>query len=147
MDIETALVTYLNQRAGLTAIVSNRIYGLLVPTANQGQSNYPCVTYQVISDANVHSLKGASGLARPRFQITAWGATMADMRAVRGALKDALDGYSGLMGTVTVQACLKIDERDASPDPNASPGLQAARAYGRQMDFFIQYTEPRPTFA
>ena len=144
MGLESGLVTYLGARAGLTAIIDTRIFPQLVP---QGANNYPAVTFQTISESNTHSLSGVSGLAMSRLQITCWGRTVLDALRVRDAVVDALDGYRGLMGSTTVQSCLKLDERDMPATANASPELAAARVYGRGIDFMFSYTEPVPSYA
>lgn len=141
MDIEEGLVAYLNARAAVTALVGNRIYPMLVP---QGSDNYPAVTYQIIDASSDVTFDGPSGLAMHWFQVTSWARTYLAMKAVRNALYDALSGFKGSMGTVTVQGCFKSGERDQY-DP--SPGLETARVYGRQMDFKIWWNEPIPSYA
>lgn len=147
MGIEAGLVTYLNARAGLMAIVGTRIYPQLVPQAAQGSDNYPAVTYQVIDEPNEHYLGGVSQLAHPRVQITAWARTFLAALSIRDALVDALDGFAGTMGTFSVSPCLKIDEGDMPEDSDASPGLQTARVWGRRIDFEIWFNEPVPSYA
>lgn len=151
--ISVALVEYLNGRAGLTALVASRFYPSIVPQPSGNSNFYPAVTYQLISGPNLHSLAGASGLAYPRYQITAWAQSPLAMEQVRDALVDALDGFPWTLspsraiapywGDVNVPCVIKLDERDA---PQISPGLEPARVYGRQMDFQIWHAEPRPTF-
>lgn len=149
MGIEAGLVAYLNARAGLTAIVSDRIYPLLVPQAEKGApDNYPAATYQIIDEPNEHSLAGVSQLAHPRVQLTGWGRTYGAALQVRDALVDAMDGFRGTMGTFTVSPCLKVDEGDMAEDSvAASPTILAARVYGRRLDFEIWFNEPVPTYA
>ena len=57
-------------------------------------------------------MQGASGLSRPRFQIDAWAATQDDAAALANLVKDRIDGYRGLMGTVPVQGVFFADERE-----------------------------------
>ena len=144
MGLKEGLKTYLNARSALTALVSDRIGP---PPADQGAGLYPAVTYQIISHPNVHSLQGASGLAYPRVQITGWARTALGAEALRDVLVDALDGFAGAMGSVTVQCCLKIDERDLFDTASMSPGNREARIYGKAIDFTIWHTEAAPTFA
>lgn len=147
MNLEEGLVTYLLARTGLTALVSNRIYFEIVPQPDSGDEVYPAVTYQIISFPRVVSHQGASGLAYPRVQIGCWARTKIAVLPVRNAVIDALDGFTGLFGTVQVGACLKMDERDMSSVSYASPELRQARIYGRSIDFQIWHNEPKPTFA
>lgn len=144
MGLRAGLNTYLNARAALTALVSDRIGP---PPAEQGDDKYPAVTYQIISYPNVHSLQGVSQLAYPRVQITGWARTVVGADALRDVLVDALDGYAGAMGSVAVQCCLKLDERDLFDTVAISPGNRQARIYGKALDFQIWHTEAAPTFA
>lgn len=146
-DIEQGLVTYLLARAGVTALVAARIYPEIVPQAEKGEDNYPAITYQVISEPNVRSLSGASGLAYPRIQINCWSRRYSVTKALRNAVRDALDGYRGSMGDVTVHECSKESERTLTDELPATAGVRAARVYGRSMDFEIWYQESAPTFA
>lgn len=139
-------MTYLNARAGLIALVDDRITPLLVEQAETGEVTLPAIAFQLVSGANEHHLSGVSQLARPRMQFSVYGRTYLSMLAVRDALVDALDGYRGMMGTVEVQACLKLDEHDMPGPGNASAGNREARVYGRVLDFNISYTEPVPSY-
>lgn len=144
MGLKAGLTTYLNARATLTALVGNRIGP---PPAAQGDANFPAVTVQVVSHPNVHSLSGASGLAYPRVQITAWSRDAEELESVRDAIVNALDGYAGAMGSVSVGCCLKQNERDLFDASTASPGVRAGRIFGKAIDFEIWHTEAAPTFA
>jgi hypothetical protein len=143
MSFESGVVTYLLARDGLTGLVGQRIYPLLVPKSTAG-GNYPAVTYQTVTQPNVHSLDGVSGLAYPRVQFVAWAQTYAAAMSVRDALCDALDGYRGLMGSINVMACLKVDEADML---EPYPGTDAQIVYGRRLDFEFWCGESIPTYA
>jgi hypothetical protein len=143
MGIEAGLSTYLNARAGLTALVSTNIFPYAIPQPDQ-VSSYPAVTFQMVSQTNEHSFSGVSQLAHARFQITAYAGTQDECLAVRAAIVDAMDGFRGTMGSIEVQCCLKQMERDIY---GPTPGFSRGRLWGRSMDFMIDYTEPVPSFA
>lgn len=118
--VEIGLVSYLKAYAGLTALVSTRVYPFMIP---QG-ATLPCVTYQRIDTPRylAHGDAGATGtLARPRFQLNAWAATLSEAMAVAYQLRAALNGKTGSIGTspnaVTVRAILVDNEmQDYEPE-------------------------------
>jgi len=118
ITIEEGLTAHLKANAGLTALISTRVYpGFISQT-----STLPCLTYQRISTPRIitHDTSGASGTAHPRFQFDAWAETNTSAKAIIDAVRAALNGYKGTMGTVnlvTVQASLTDDERyEYSPE-------------------------------
>ena len=89
--IEENLLTYLKSVAGITSLVSTRIYPFRIA---QG-SAMPCLTYQRISTPRIitHDVSGKTGtLASPRFQFDAWGNTYSQVKGITEALRDALNG-------------------------------------------------------
>lgn len=119
ITIEEGLVYHLKANAGLIALVSDRVYVNRLPQT----VGMPAITIQRISTPRVHShdTSGATGTARPRIQIDAWGTTYTSCKAVTDAIRAAINGYRGTMGAgataVTVQGALVDEERyDNSPD-------------------------------
>lgn len=96
MTLEEGLVTFL--KAFSPAIAGGRIHPLELP---QGTA-LPAVTYQRISGPRVRTLSGPGGKARARIQLDGWANTYAEAKALATQLRQALDGYKGLMGTVQV---------------------------------------------
>lgn len=118
ITIEEGLKAYLAANAGLLALIAGRVYANKIP---QG-ATMPCLTYQRIDSPRIHShdTSGSGGTARPRFQLDCWATTYAASKSISDALRSALNGYKGTMGTVnpvTVQSALIQDERfDDYPD-------------------------------
>lgn len=118
ITIEQGLYHFLTNTAGITALVSTRIYPNKLPQT----VTLPAITYQRISTPRIHThdTSGKTGTAHPRFQFDAWGTSYASCKAVADAIRAALNGYRGTMGgadPVTVQGALIDDERyDNSPD-------------------------------
>lgn len=116
--VEQGLVSYLTGYAGLTALVSTRIYPYMIPQ----DATLPCVTYQRIGTPRTltHGDTGATGtLARPRIQFSCWAATLSSAMDIAYQLRAALNGKKGSIGTapnnVTVRAILvdnELDDRD-----------------------------------
>lgn len=118
ITIDDGLIAFLNATAGVTNLVSTRIYKNKLPQT----TTMPAITVQRISTPRVHThdTSGATGTAYPRFQIDAWGASYTSCKTVTDAIRTALNGYKGTMGSVnpvTVQSALIQDETfDDSPD-------------------------------
>ena len=104
MDISDALYNYLSNYAGLTALVSTRIYPLVLPQ----DGTLPAVAYQKVSAIRTHTMGNDPGVARPRYQFTCWGETPTEAKEVAAQIRAALQnqrnqlwgGESGV--TVTV---------------------------------------------
>lgn len=112
LAIEEGLVYKLANTAGITALVSTRVYNLRIP---QG-ATLPCITITRISTPRLHThdTSGSAGTAYPRIQIDAWGVTHSSVKAITNAVRAALEGYKGTItsgaDTVTVQGALTDDE-------------------------------------
>jgi hypothetical protein len=127
LTIEAGLVYKLTTTAGLTALISTRVYLERIP---QG-ATLPCLTYQRISTPRVlaHDTSGSAGTASPRFQFDAWATTYASAKSITDALRAALNGFRGTItsgaDSVVVQAAL-VDAETSLPDLEA--GLARVRS-------------------
>lgn len=140
MTIESALYSYLSNKASVTALVSDRIYPQVAP---QGTA-YPFVTFNVLSEDTQHDMSGASGLTNVAMQIDAWCETVADRVSVSEALRNALDGFRGAMGTES----LHISNFFMTDRQNFVEGDTEGKAhplYRSSMDFSIWHAESVPT--
>lgn len=130
--IEEGLYSYLTTYAGLTALISTRVYAFRIP---QG-GTLPCLTFQRISTQRTHS-HDTSGtgndLARPRFQFDAWATTYASAKAINDQLRAALNGRKGTTGTVEVLGALVEDEQPTF-DPDAN-------LYRCRSDYFVWHND------
>lgn len=94
MIIEQALHDQLAATTAVTDIVSTRIYPEMLPE----NPTLPAITYQRTSGARTQVMSAASGLAAPHFQVDAWAATYAAVKALATQVRKALDGYTGTLG-------------------------------------------------
>ncbi len=99
MDIYEALVAHLEAQAGLTALISTKIFPDEIP---QGTA-LPAVMYITISDNKDHYLTGQSEQESPYIQFSVLANTKVSARAVADQIKLALSDYQGDMGGVYVQ--------------------------------------------
>lgn len=120
--LEEALLSYLTGYAGLTALISDRVYFMRIP---QG-ATLPCVTFQRISTQRETTMQssGATGdLARPRFQFDVWGTTAAAVKPITDQIRAALNGKTGTIGSgayvLTIRAAL-VDNEDDEYNPEVN---------------------------
>ncbi len=137
-DIWKALPYYLINNVALAALVSNRIYPIRLPQMPETETLLPAITYQDISRVGTQAHNEPLALPRPRFQFVIYAGTLLSANSVGEALKDALDGYKGNIGTgayeTIVEACLLKNEY--SNDDTEVTGLIL-----RYQDYIIQYKE------
>lgn len=133
--IEPALVEKIRTLAAIIAIpgLPDRIYPVKAPQ----DSPFPCVVYERVSGARVHSHQGASGLASPRIEVRSWGKTYADAKSVSEAIRAGIDGFSGnvtVRGVVyDVNSILLADERDLYDEE--------LKVFGVSVDYTIWHAE------
>ena len=98
--IESGLAKLLATDSRYTAVCPAAPYPVLLPVLDE--SGLPALTYQVISSQPDATLDGASNVTEYRIQYDAWGKTYTGVKAVQDALRQVLDGYSGLLSDGTV---------------------------------------------
>ena len=106
--MEAGLHDYLTKDNGVKAIVGTRVYPVYLPQS----PTYPAITYQRITTERVGSTTGPSGLARPRFQVDCWATTYAGAKALSTAVRTAVDGHSGKIGSADVFGVIVSNETD-----------------------------------
>lgn len=106
--IEQGLVTYLLANAGLTALIGNRLHDLVLPQS----ATVPAVVWQLISNPPEQTHSGPSQLAHPRYQFACWAKTTLEAAQTARALRLALNGYTGMMGSEETYATFLLDSHD-----------------------------------
>lgn len=128
-DITEALYEKLSTTAGLTSLVSTRIYPDLMPQS----PTLPAVTYQMISNVEEERHRGQTGDARPRFQLTCWASTALAAAAVATQVRLAVMAMAGTIeGIVISGVWLSGESRGYEPD---------TQRYFAARDFLISHKE------
>lgn len=125
--LDEGLVAYLKAYAGLTALISTRIYPLMFPDG----VTMPCMTYAIVDTPYTHTMdsSGATGnLTNPRYQFDVWATTPGSVKAIQDQLRAALNGKKGSTGagavTVTIRAALVENEtRERDPETRLYRGI------------------------
>lgn len=85
--LETLVYQVLRDHAGVSALVSGRVYPLMLP---QGCA-LPAISYQRVSTDHVASMDGYSGLERVRVQIDVMASTYAGAKALATQVMSAMN--------------------------------------------------------
>jgi hypothetical protein len=130
---EEAVIAILLANSAVTSLVSNRIQG-----SNTGQLDVtPRIVVQQISEDDVTSLGGYSGLSTARVQVDCYADDKRTAKKVLGyAVIDALRDYSGTVNGITVQRIAKLDARDTAVDDELAAD---SNQFGYQIDFEVWY--------
>lgn len=100
-------------------------------------TSFPYVTFSFQNEETNHYLGGASGVAFPVLVIDVWVAEGDDATALSEAIRIALDGFSGSMGSVDVRR-VHLSDRSELPMP-PSDGSEVGRLRARSIyDFAIK---------
>lgn len=140
MDIFEGLVTYLNTVTALTTLVGDRIGW----TFEHQSSARPFVVMTVITEPREFHMNGFAGVVQGRYQLDAVGDTGLAAKNVAEALRNGLNGYRGLMGSVNVRRCHLVSR--FGPDEY---GPRDGGAFGRfrvTSDYELTFNESIPSF-
>ena len=123
--LEEGILSYLANYAAVSTLVSNRVYGMVIPQ----KATLPCITVQRVSTPRSITMDsaGASGdLISPRFQIDAWATTQKSTKAIADAIRAGLPGHTGTTGTgITIRAAMADEE---VPELDPETGLYRTRS-------------------
>ena len=86
VDFEIVLLRTLREAAGLSALVGNKVFALVIP---QG-TKLPCITFQRIGGMPANTLSGHSGLEEIDLQIDVWARDYDEAKAIAKAVRAAM---------------------------------------------------------
>jgi hypothetical protein len=110
--------------------VGNRVYPKVLPQNVQT----PAITYELITDPRGNTHQGPDGTVEALYQVTVWAKSYMEAKTISLSIKNALQGFSGAMGTgVTVASVFAGGGRDLFDDD--------LRLYFIPADFIIHYKE------
>lgn len=139
MKIERAISTYLMGKSTVIALVGTGVYPFPAPAS----ASYPFITFQLITEEHSHSMSGAVGLTNPVMQIDIWSESFSDQMLVSEAVRNALDGFRGDMGSDNLNIRNCFLQNRASFTESESEGR--APVHRSSMDFSIWHVETVPT--
>lgn len=108
MILEEGVVVRLMATAPLTALIGARLYPQTIPE----EAPRPAAAFQRISGTYDTAHDGPTGWGRARLQFTAQADIYLEAKAVAAAIRAALHGFRGTMGTVTVHGAFATNDLD-----------------------------------
>ena len=86
VDFEIVLLRTLREDAGLSALVGNKVFALVIPQGTKLQ----CITFQRLGGRPANTLSGASGLEEIDLQIDVWARDYDEAKAIAKAVRSAM---------------------------------------------------------
>lgn len=138
MAILQSIRTRLLSQTAVTDIVGTRIH----PQWRPQDGALAAITLQRISEDHVHNLEGGAGLARPRIQVDCWSSKYSEAQSLGEAVREALQGFTGTVDSVTIHSCLLDNRADLfePPKDGSDKGI-----YHIALDFQLIYGESIPS--
>jgi hypothetical protein len=130
---ELNLLNYLNG-LGLT------VYPDHIP---QG-AGLPAVTFTCVSEDPNYTLRSAAGLTARSYQFSAFSTDKLETVAMESALRAALHGYRGFMGSTFVSSCRLVNMLDLPYETNVD--ASDSGTYHRAAEYRIFLRETIPLF-
>lgn len=138
MSAYAALMTRFAAVTAVTDAVSTRIWQQRAPD----DPTLPYMVVHAIGGTPHHHYGGAAVVAEEVYQLDIYAATTASRDSVKEAVRNALDGYRGTVGSVVVQTIT------LEPPIDDIEGLDAGRQsgiYTSRIDARVFYERAEPT--
>lgn len=136
-SISEALFFFLRQ-SPVGSLVGTRIYPTLIDT----RAAFPAIGYEVESDDAVFHMRGEGGIAKASIVLTCWADDRPTAQNVADAVRHALSGLRGSMGSVYCRSCMVGDFADVTYSDAGTPAQFKA---GKQTELTIWHTQSVPT--
>lgn len=111
--LEEGIVTYLTSVTVLVALQGNRVWPNRLPQ----NPTLPATTFREISNVPEYSHNGPSGYENVRMQFNCWATDPLAAKQLARALKRALSGFKGMMGSSSIGGCFLANSMDDFDDP------------------------------
>lgn len=134
-DILKAVRSVLANDAGVSALVSTRIYPDRVP---QAAPTYPLIVVQLVTEESVVNMTGISGLGQSRVQVDYYAKTRLEAATGQEAVRLALTHYNGTSQSVVVRRILPSTGTAFYDDPQDKSDLGL---YRHVRDYNCHYVE------
>ncbi len=110
MSMHAAIYTRLSTDAGVTALISTRIF----PTKAPQNAQLPCIVQRRFGDFDSHVQSGACGLANSTHEFEILADSAASAISVAEAVRNSLDGlHTTVIGTTNVRSSRLTNETDS----------------------------------
>jgi len=134
MSLQSSLYAFLSADAGIGALVSNRIFPLIIPDQEFDEaSKRPCLVYSIAAMDQTKTFCGTIDLRRATVSSDCYARKYVDAVGLSTVVKDALADYVGTMGDVEVSAVSLENQFDLV---DLEPGL-----FRVALSFFVWHAE------
>lgn len=117
--IEAGLAARLSGFVGLSALIADRVFPLVIPQQGAAQ-RMPCVVYQLVSRDRAMRFCATDEMVQAQYQIDAYARSYLDCKTVAVQVIAALLDFRGAMGDQSVHQ-VSLDSEIDVMDPE--PGL------------------------
>ena len=141
--MEDTFVAMIQAQAPVTALIGSGVNARCFPVTLPQDPTFPCMTYQIISGPRDYTQEGADGVVRFRVQLSLYGSTYAQAKALRDALETSLSGlYNQSFGSpaVKVKGVFLTNERDTYEQALAQ--LPPGSPYRKTVDLMVTLRHP-----
>ena len=135
--VEKGIYAILAADTDVSTAVGDRIYPMI---AEQGAA-LPYITFQRISANHIDCTTGSSGLAEARIQIDCVATGYLATRTLTEHVRDAMQGYTGVAGTIDIDIIRLLDDRDGLQEE--IEGSEKVR-FVVSSDFAVWFAEAIP---
>jgi hypothetical protein len=132
MNIGQIIYGVLSATAGVTALVSTRIYPDMAPQ----NATFPYIVFQKLSTQPTDTKEGASPLDKILVQIDCYSGSYDTSHTIAAAIRTALDRYSGTINGHVVDKI--IFSNDSSGSPQDVPTTTGSMIYWASQDYEIR---------
>ena len=136
--VEKAIRTVLAGDTDVAAVVSTRIYPVLIP---QGAA-LPAITYQLLSSEPFAAHDGHTGHTKDRFQINCYSTSYATAKDLAEKVRLALSGYSGTSESVVIS---EIHHQGTTDTFTAPRDAGETGVHQVQLDVLVGYASTIPS--
>lgn len=140
MSLTADLQTYLLAQSGIASLVGAQVYWQAAPQATA----FPYITFFLVSEEREHDVAGQCGVVFAFYQVDCWHEGSADIHAIADAVRNAVDGYTGTMGSTTVQYSKLINRHEFIDSPQFGKEAVEDRV---MLEVEIHSVESIPTFS
>lgn len=132
------LYSFLTGKSAITSLISTRVYPQMLPQ----NAILPAITYHCYGVDSTYYTTGAANWAEGRWQIDIWANTLVSVTAIGEAVRNALQGYSGSIGSATVHVVI-LENQQTLYEPPVRSDDQPIHHLAQQ--YKIIYPESSPT--
>lgn len=92
--VSEGLVNLMKNDAGLSAVISGRVYPLALPD----NCVFPAITFSLVDSPKTRSHSSKVNLSRPRYQFDCWAKSYGEIEQMNLALNNLFEGFTGMVG-------------------------------------------------